>query len=85
METEPKNLIFKLGAKLLLGLIDNETVSKNLSNAIIQQISASVKINYEKKNWSKDFFIIVLGSTGMQTMSFGSDVDLIFVVRNSKN
>ena len=82
--TKPKNLIFKLGAKFLLGLIDNETVSKNLSNAIIQQISASVKINYEKKNWSKDFFIIVLGSTGMQTMSFGSDVDLIFVVRNSK-
>ena len=83
-ETRLKNLMFKIGSQLALGIVDNETVSKILSESIIQKISASVKTNFEKRSWSKDYFIMVLGSTGMQTMSFASDVDLIFVVRNSK-
>ncbi|MEJ2103537.1 MAG: hypothetical protein P8X47_03040, partial [Ignavibacteriaceae bacterium] len=82
--TQLKNLIFKLGAQLSLGLIDNETVSKNLSESITQRISVLVKTNIEKLTWAKDYFIMVLGSTGMKTMSFASDVDLIFVVRNLK-
>ena len=79
-----KALMFKLGSQLCTGLIDNETVSKYLSNAVIQQINESIKTNFEKRNWASDYFIMVLGSTGIQTMSLASDVDLIFVVRNSK-
>jgi glutamate-ammonia-ligase adenylyltransferase len=37
----------------------------------------------KRKKWKKDYMIIVLGSTGTGTMTFASDVDLIFAVKNS--
>jgi len=36
-----------------------------------------------KKKWKNDYLIIVFGSTGTGTMTFASDVDLIFVMRDS--
>ncbi len=37
----------------------------------------------KRKNGRSDYLIIVLGSTGTGTMTFASDVDLIFAVKNS--
>jgi glutamate-ammonia-ligase adenylyltransferase len=78
-----KEVLFKLGIQLALGLSNIEAVSKNLSQAVIEKINSSIKNEIANKNWKKDYFILVLGSTGMQTMSFASDIDLIFVVKDS--
>lgn len=78
-----KELLFKLGVQLSLGLIEFESASNILSNAVIEKIRSSIEINAAEKKWKNDYFIIVLGSTGMQTMSFASDIDLIFAVKES--
>jgi glutamate-ammonia-ligase adenylyltransferase len=80
-----KNLLFRFGVQLILGLAEYESVSKSLSETIIYKIKSLVEEQIIGKKWSNDYLIIVLGSTGMHTMSFGSDIDLIFVVNNSGN
>lgn len=82
-KTRLKELLFKLGIQLSLGLIESEAASTLLSKSVIAEIESSIENQSTKKNWRKDYFIIVLGSTGMNTMSFASDIDLIFAVRNS--
>jgi glutamate-ammonia-ligase adenylyltransferase len=78
-----KELLFELGVKLSLGLIEFESVSNILSNAVIDRIHSTTEIFAVAKKWKNDYFIVALGSTGMQTMSFASDVDLIFAVKES--
>jgi len=79
-----KDLLFRLGIQLLLGIIESEDASKILSLMVIERINSLTGDFTSKKKWKDDYLVIVLGSTGMKTMSFASDVDLIFVVRNSK-
>ncbi|MGB5288808.1 MAG: hypothetical protein WBN42_09990, partial [Ignavibacteriaceae bacterium] len=81
--TRLKEILFKLGAQLSLELIEPEAASTILSNVVIEKIQSSIEHQIIKKKWKKDYFIIVLGSTGMQTMSFASDIDLIFAVNDS--
>jgi glutamate-ammonia-ligase adenylyltransferase len=78
-----KELLFMLGVQLSLGLIEFESASSILSSAVIEKIRSSIEINAAEKKWKNDYFIIVLGSTGMKTMSLASDIDLIFAVKDS--
>jgi len=75
--------LFKLAVQLSLKLIEPETASKILSNAVKEKIQLLAEEFSKKKKWKNDYLIIVLGSTGTGTMTFASDVDLIFAVRNS--
>ena len=83
MQNRMKDILFNNSVQLILKLVDIETASKTISNLVIERINKSVNEFVKKKKWKNDFFIIVLGSTGTQTMTFASDVDLIFVVNNS--
>ncbi|MCW8996396.1 MAG: hypothetical protein OQK77_11340, partial [Psychromonas sp.] len=78
-----KELSFKLGVQLALKLIEHNSASTILSKSVIKKIKSSIKNQIAKKKWKNDYFIIVLGSTGMQTMTFASDIDLIFVAKDS--
>jgi glutamine synthetase adenylyltransferase len=79
-----KNILFRLAVQLSLKLIEPETASQILSNTIKEKISWLTEEFSKKKKWKNDYLIIVLGSTGTGTMSFASDVDLIFAVKNSQ-
>ncbi|OGU63590.1 MAG: hypothetical protein A2W30_10415 [Ignavibacteria bacterium RBG_16_36_9] len=78
-----KNILFRLAVQLAIKLIEPATASEVLSDTIKEKIKSSSEEFSTKKNWKNDYLIIVLGSTGTGTMTFASDVDLIFAVRNS--
>jgi glutamate-ammonia-ligase adenylyltransferase len=81
--TRLKNILFKLAVQLSLRMIDPLTASKILSDTIRKKIQLPAEDFSKRKKWKEDYLIIVLGSTGTGTMTFASDVDLIFAVRNS--
>jgi glutamine synthetase adenylyltransferase len=68
---------------LLIKLINAETASTILSNSVRNKIQLLSDDFSKEKKWREDFLIIVLGSTGTGTMTFASDVDLIFAVKSS--
>jgi glutamate-ammonia-ligase adenylyltransferase len=78
-----KNVLFRLAVQLSIRLIEPEIASKILSDAVRERIRLLAKEFSKKKKWKNDYLIIVLGSTGTNTMTFASDVDLIFAVKNS--
>jgi glutamate-ammonia-ligase adenylyltransferase len=78
-----KNILFRLAVQLSLKLIEPETASKVLSDSVREKIKSSSEEFSKKEKWQNDYLIIVLGSTGTGTMTFTSDVDLIFAVKNS--
>ncbi len=79
-----KNILFKLAVQLSLKLIEPEAASKILSDAVKEKIQLLAEEFSKKKKWQNDYLIIVLGSTGTGIMTFASDIDLIFAVKNSK-
>jgi glutamate-ammonia-ligase adenylyltransferase len=78
-----KNILFRLAIQLTIKLIEPATASKVLSEAVREKINWLSEDFSKKKKWKNDYLIIVLGSTGTRTMTFASDVDLIFAVKNS--
>ena len=78
-----KNILFRLAVQLTIKLIEPATASKVLSEAVREKIKWLSEEFSKKKKWKNDYLVIVLGSTGTRTMTFASDVDLIFAVKNS--
>ena len=78
-----KNILFRLAVQLTIKLIEPVIASKILSDVVKEKIQLLAEEFSKKKKWQKDYLIIVLGSTGTGTMTFASDVDLIFAVKNS--
>ena len=78
-----KNILFLLAVQLTIKLIEPATASKILSDAVREKIKRLSEEFSKKKKWKNDYLVIVLGSTGTRTMTFASDVDLIFAVKNS--
>jgi glutamine synthetase adenylyltransferase len=78
-----KNILFRLAVQLTIKLIEPAKSSKVLSEAVREKIKWLSEDFSKKKKWKNDYLIIVLGSTGSGSMTFASDVDLIFAVRNS--
>ena len=77
-----KKVLFVLSSKIALNLINAREASYLLS-AIISERVRNIAIEFfRNKKWKNDYFIAVMGSTGTDSMSFASDVDLIFVARN---
>lgn len=77
-----KKIFFTLSTQCTLGLISplktSELISKLLKEKI-KELSGSFAENYK---WKDNFFIAVLGSAGSGEMTFSSDVDLVFVVKD---
>jgi [glutamine synthetase] adenylyltransferase / [glutamine synthetase]-adenylyl-L-tyrosine phosphorylase len=78
-----KNILFRLAVRLTIKFIEPATASKVLSKTVREKIKWLSEEFSKKKKWKNDYLIIVLGSTGTGTMTFASDVDLIFAVKNS--
>jgi glutamate-ammonia-ligase adenylyltransferase len=82
-KTRLKNVLFRLAVQLSLNLTEPKTASNILSNVVKEKIRLLAEEFGKKKKWKNDYLIVVLGSTGTGTMSFASDVDLIFAAKNS--
>ncbi len=82
--TRLKNVLFKLAVQLSIKLIESQTASQILSDVVKEKIDFLAGEFSKKKKWKNDYLIIVLGSTGTGTMTFASDIDLIFAVKNSE-
>jgi len=77
-----KKIFFILSTQCILGLISPLKTSELLSKIItgkIKKLSGSFAENYK---WKDDFFIAALGSVGSGEMTFSSDVDLVFAVKD---
>jgi [glutamine synthetase] adenylyltransferase / [glutamine synthetase]-adenylyl-L-tyrosine phosphorylase len=79
-----KKIMFRLAVQLTIKLIEPMAASEILSKSVQEKIKSVTNEFCKKKKWKNDYLIIVLGSTGTETMSFASDIDLIFAVKNSQ-
>jgi glutamate-ammonia-ligase adenylyltransferase len=77
-----KKVLFILSSKIALSLMSANEASKLLSNIVSEKIKSIVRQFVKSKKWKDDYFIAIMGSTGINSMSFASDVDLIFAARN---
>ncbi len=77
-----KKIFFTLSTQCALGLISPLKTSELISNLLrgkIKELSGSFAENYK---WKDNFFIAALGSAGSGEMTFSSDVDLVFAVKD---
>jgi [glutamine synthetase] adenylyltransferase / [glutamine synthetase]-adenylyl-L-tyrosine phosphorylase len=79
-----KRVTFTLTVQFMLGIIDHEYLSKNLSTFYRNEISRVFNDSLQKKYRSLEYFLAGLGSFGSEGMTFNSDIDLIFVVNDLK-
>ena len=79
-----KRLTFTLSVQFILGILDHEQLSKTLSEFYQQEISKVFADILQKKYPSLEYFTAALGSFGSNEMTFNSDVDLIFVIKDLK-
>ena len=77
-----KFILFYLSVQTITGLQKPVAVSALLSKLIQMKIKDYVEINTAKSEWNKDYFIAVLGSLGSSVITFYSDIDILFIVRN---
>ena len=59
-----KKVLFRLAVQLSLKLIEPETASQILRDAVKEKIKLLTEEFSKKKKWKNDYLIIVLGSTG---------------------
>jgi glutamate-ammonia-ligase adenylyltransferase len=77
-----KKIFFTLSTQCSHGLISPLKTSELISKLIrekIKKLSGSFAEDYK---WKDDFFIAALGSVGSGEMTFNSDVDMVFVVKD---
>ena len=74
-----KELLFSLSVQFDLNLISAGNVSKYLGTFVKSEIKKTAS---EFLGDEQDYFIAAMGSLGAGEMSFASDIDLIFVVKN---
>jgi len=89
-KTDPNNLLqeslkktlFRLPVLVTVKILDPVETSEILSEVVRNKIKLISKKFASGKDLEKNFFAAVLGSTGSGEMTFSSDVDLIFLVKN---
>lgn len=79
-----KKIIFTLTVQFILGIINQEKVSKILSALYKHEISRVFNESLQNKYPALKYFIAALGSFGSEEMTFNSDIDLVFVVSDLK-
>ncbi len=83
-EYEFKYTLLYLSVQLTVGLLDPANFSKILSVVIHYKIKNILVEYFQNKKWSNDYFVAALGSLGSSTITFYSDLDLLFIVRDLK-
>jgi glutamate-ammonia-ligase adenylyltransferase len=83
-EYKLKYTLLYLSAQLTVGLLNPVNVSEILSIVIHSKIKILFEEYSQKKKWNKDYFVATMGSLGSSTITFYSDVDLVFIVRDLK-
>lgn len=77
-----KEILFILSVQYTSGLIDLKFVNSVIFDFISDKIKSLSYIFSDKKKWKDDFLIIAMGSLGAKEITFSSDIDLIFTVKN---
>ncbi len=77
-----KRIIFMLTVQFILGIINHNHVSKILCSFYKNKISQILNLSLGSKYHSLDYFLAGLGSFGSGEMTFNSDIDFIFVVKD---
>ncbi len=77
-----KKMLFTLSLQFTLKLISAINISKFLQTYLIRAIQIKVEEYPTLKSLSHEFMIAALGSFGSGEMTFSSDIDLIFVVKD---
>ncbi len=80
-----KKLLFFLSVQLNAGLLTHEEISKLMSGFLEQRLKKCAEEYKRFNEISTDYFVAALGSFGSAEMTFSSDVDLIFAVKNINN
>lgn len=77
-----KSFLFRASIQLVSKSITSAQFSKLLTEFIGQSFKKTIDDFSSDKDWRNDFFIAGMGSFGIAQLSFSSDVDLIFVIRD---
>jgi len=83
-EYEIKFTLLYLSVQLTVDLLETKEISDILSAVIYNKIKKILEEYSKNLEWSKDYFVAALGSLGSSTITFYSDLDLLFIIRNSK-
>ena len=77
-----KTFNFNSSVQLTANILSSKIFSNLYSKYLDDNISAFV-LDYSKdKKWDNNYFVAAMGSFGTSELSFSSDIDLIFIVRD---
>jgi glutamate-ammonia-ligase adenylyltransferase len=77
-----KTFNFNSSVQLTANILSSKIFSNLYSKYLDDNISAFV-LDYSKdKEWDNNYFVAAMGSFGTSELSFSSDIDLIFIVRD---
>ncbi len=79
-----KTILFYLSVQITVNLLEPLKASEILSNLIHKKIKMLFEEQTKEMKWTKDYFVAALGSLGSSALTFFSDLDLIFIVRDSQ-
>lgn len=77
-----KDFYFRSSIQLTAGIIKSESFADLYTAYLNFKINSAIRDFLPDKKWGNDFFIAAMGSFGSAELSFASDVDLVFVVRD---
>ena len=77
-----KDFHFRASIQLIAGIIKPESFAELYTEFLNQRIMSFAREFVSDKKWQDNFFIAAMGSFGSSELSFASDVDLVFVVRD---
>lgn len=77
-----KDFYFRGAIQLTAGIIKPEAFAEIYTEFLNQRIMSLTREFVCDKKWQDNFFIAAMGSFGSSELSFASDVDLVFVVRD---
>jgi glutamate-ammonia-ligase adenylyltransferase len=80
-----KTILFYLSVQITVDMLEAIRASEILSKLIHIKIKTLFEEQTIDLEWMKDYFVASLGSLGSSALTFFSDLDLIFIVRNSQN
>lgn len=77
-----KEFLFVLSVQYVSEIISAGFVNSILSDFVFEKIKTLSNDFSNEKNWKDDYLILAMGSLGAKELTFTSDIDLIFVVKD---
>ncbi|MCH7964820.1 MAG: hypothetical protein IH852_12880 [Bacteroidetes bacterium] len=79
-----KTILFYFSVQISVDMYEPLKASEILSKLIHIKIKTLFEEQTKEMKWMKDYFVAALGSLGSSALTFFSDLDLIFIVRDSQ-